>query len=198
MLQWFIRFPEFAEFNESSAPFRKNSTVASELWSASSSSTKENAGSPVNTHWRNERNYSSQVLRFSYFELKVRLIRLGFSFQKQKFLSLNAQPTDSQSGTTQLFVLSPWWNKVKRYFIQCLQSNILRINRRWDAVFINVFALVVIDSKVRENLGRPYISLSKITNLAFEQVTLIVPDAVSLHCHALSLTAPRLIYQLYK
>ena len=25
MLQWFIRFPEFAEFNESSAPFRKNS-----------------------------------------------------------------------------------------------------------------------------------------------------------------------------
>ena len=24
MLQWFIRFPEFAEFNESSAPFRKN------------------------------------------------------------------------------------------------------------------------------------------------------------------------------
>ena len=25
MLQWFIRFPEFTKFNESSAPFRKNS-----------------------------------------------------------------------------------------------------------------------------------------------------------------------------
>ena len=40
-------------------------------------------------------------LGFSYFELKIRLIRLirlGLSFQKQKFLSLNSQPTDSQSG----------------------------------------------------------------------------------------------------
>ena len=27
MLQWFIRFPEFAEFNENSAPFRKNSNI---------------------------------------------------------------------------------------------------------------------------------------------------------------------------
>ena len=30
MLQWFIKFPKFAEsteFNESSAPFRKNSSV---------------------------------------------------------------------------------------------------------------------------------------------------------------------------
>ena len=28
MLQWFIRFPEFAEFTESSAPFRKNCNVS--------------------------------------------------------------------------------------------------------------------------------------------------------------------------
>ena len=27
ILQWFIRFPEFSEFNESSVPFRKNSIV---------------------------------------------------------------------------------------------------------------------------------------------------------------------------
>ena len=35
MLQWFIRFPEFAEiteFNESSAPFRKNSNVVTTDW----------------------------------------------------------------------------------------------------------------------------------------------------------------------
>ena len=27
MLQWFIKFPEFFEFNQSSDPFRKNSNV---------------------------------------------------------------------------------------------------------------------------------------------------------------------------
>ena len=27
MVQWFISFPEFAEFSESSAPFRKNSII---------------------------------------------------------------------------------------------------------------------------------------------------------------------------
>ena len=34
MLQWFLRFPEFAEFNESSAPFRENSIgpIASTPW----------------------------------------------------------------------------------------------------------------------------------------------------------------------
>ena len=35
---------------------------------------------------------------FSDFVFKIRLIRLGFSFSKQKFLYLNSQPTDSQSG----------------------------------------------------------------------------------------------------
>ena len=36
---------------------------------------------------------------FSDFVFKIRLIRLGFSFQKQKkILNLNSQPTDSQSG----------------------------------------------------------------------------------------------------
>ena len=34
---------------------------------------------------------------FSGFVFKIRLIRLGFSFQKQKFLYLNSQPTDCQS-----------------------------------------------------------------------------------------------------
>ena len=37
-------------------------------------------------------------LDFSYFEFKIRLIRLGLSFQKQKFLYLNSKPADSQSG----------------------------------------------------------------------------------------------------
>ena len=40
----------------------------------------------------------SQVIEFSYFKFKIRLIRLGFSFRKQKVLFLNSQPTDSQSG----------------------------------------------------------------------------------------------------
>ena len=31
MLQWFISFHEFTEFNESSTPFRKNSIVLSEI-----------------------------------------------------------------------------------------------------------------------------------------------------------------------
>ena len=35
---------------------------------------------------------------FSDFVFKIRLIRLGFSFQKQKFLYLTLQSTDSQSG----------------------------------------------------------------------------------------------------
>ena len=39
-------------------------------------------------------------LGFSNFEFKIRLIRLGLSFQKQKFLYLNSQPIDSQSGVT--------------------------------------------------------------------------------------------------
>ena len=28
MFQWFIRFPEFTEFNDSSVPFMKNSNIA--------------------------------------------------------------------------------------------------------------------------------------------------------------------------
>ena len=44
-------------------------------------------------------------LGFSYFDIKIRLIRLGFSLQKQKFLDLNSQSTDSQSGViTQLWM----------------------------------------------------------------------------------------------
>ena len=35
---------------------------------------------------------------FSYFEFKIRLIRPGISFPKQKFLYFNSQPTDPQSG----------------------------------------------------------------------------------------------------
>ena len=35
---------------------------------------------------------------YFYFEFKIRLVRLGLSFQRQKFLYLNSQPTDSQSG----------------------------------------------------------------------------------------------------
>ena len=36
-----------------------------------------------------------KYLGFSDFEFKIRLIRLGFSFQKH--LYLNSQPTDNQS-----------------------------------------------------------------------------------------------------
>ena len=39
-------------------------------------------------------------LGFSYFEFKIRLIRLGLSFQTQKFLYLNSKPADFQSGVT--------------------------------------------------------------------------------------------------
>ena len=34
---------------------------------------------------------------FSYFEFKIKLIRLDLSFQKYKWLYLNSQPTDFQS-----------------------------------------------------------------------------------------------------
>ena len=34
---------------------------------------------------------------FFSFEFKIRLIKLGLSFQKQKFLYSNSQPTDSHS-----------------------------------------------------------------------------------------------------
>ena len=37
-------------------------------------------------------------LGFSYFEFRIRITRLGITFQKQKFLYLNLQPTDSQPG----------------------------------------------------------------------------------------------------
>ena len=37
------------------------------------------------------------LMDFSYFEFKIRLIRLDLSFQKEKFLYLNSQPIDSQS-----------------------------------------------------------------------------------------------------
>ena len=40
----------------------------------------------------------TRLIGFSCFEFKIRLIRRGISFQKQKFLYLNSQPTDSQSG----------------------------------------------------------------------------------------------------
>ena len=37
-------------------------------------------------------------LGFSYFEFKMRLIRLGLFSEKQKFLYSNSQPTDHQPG----------------------------------------------------------------------------------------------------
>ena len=43
----------------------------------------------------------NQNLGFSYFEFKIRLIRLSLSFQKQNFLYSNSQLTDSQSGVMQ-------------------------------------------------------------------------------------------------
>ena len=48
-------------------------------------------------------------LSFSYFEFKIRLIRQGLSFQKQKFLYLNLQPTDSQSGVITITPKSQLW-----------------------------------------------------------------------------------------
>ena len=48
-----------------------------------------------NTGWGKYPNQSC----FSDFVFKIRLIKLGFSFQKQKFLYLKPWPTDSQSGS---------------------------------------------------------------------------------------------------
>ena len=42
--------------------------------------------------------YSKCHLSFSYFEFKLRLIRLGLCFEIKRFLYSNSQPTDSQSG----------------------------------------------------------------------------------------------------
>ena len=51
-----------------------------------------------------------QIIVFSDFVLNIRLIRLGFSFQKnQKFLYLNSQPTDSQSGVLTITPKSQLW-----------------------------------------------------------------------------------------
>ena len=44
-----------------------------------------------------EKDSSAPHLCFSDFVFKIRLIRLGFSFQKQNFLYLNPQSIDSQS-----------------------------------------------------------------------------------------------------
>ena len=50
-----------------------------------------------------------KLLGFSYFELKIKLIRLGLSFQK-KFLYLNSQPIyDSQSGVITITPKSQLW-----------------------------------------------------------------------------------------
>ena len=43
------------------------------------------------------------------FVFKIRLIRLGFSYWKQKFLYLNSQPTDSQSGVITTTPQSQLW-----------------------------------------------------------------------------------------
>ena len=48
-------------------------------------------------------------LGFSYFKFKIRLIRLGFPFQKQKFLYSNSQPTDSQSRVLTITPKSQLW-----------------------------------------------------------------------------------------
>ena len=46
---------------------------------------------------------------FHFFEFKIRLIRLGLSFQKQKFLYSNSQPPDSQSGVITITPKSQLW-----------------------------------------------------------------------------------------
>ena len=50
-------------------------------------------------------------LGFSYCEFKI---RLGLSFQKQKFLYLYSQPTDSQSGDLIITPKSPLWETQKK------------------------------------------------------------------------------------
>ena len=46
---------------------------------------------------------------FTDFVFKIRLIRLGFSFQKQRILYLNPKPTDSQSGVLTTTSQSQLW-----------------------------------------------------------------------------------------
>ena len=53
--------------------------------------------------------HEKKHLGFSSFEFKIRLIRLGLSFQKQKFLYLNSQPSDSQSGVLTITPESQLW-----------------------------------------------------------------------------------------
>ena len=49
------------------------------------------------------------LMGFSYFEFKIRLIRLDLSFQKEKFHYLNSQPTDSQSEGITITPKSQLW-----------------------------------------------------------------------------------------
>ena len=48
-------------------------------------------------------------LGFSYFEFKIRLIRLGLSSQNKKIPVLNPQPTDSQSGVITIMPKNQLW-----------------------------------------------------------------------------------------
>ena len=53
--------------------------------------------------------FEDKQLGFSYFEFKIRQIRLRLSFQKQKFLYSNLQPTDSQSRVITIIPKSQLW-----------------------------------------------------------------------------------------
>ena len=48
-------------------------------------------------------------LGFSYFKFKIRLIKVGLSFQKQNILYLNSQLADSQSGVITITPKSQLW-----------------------------------------------------------------------------------------
>ena len=61
-------------------------------------------------------------LGFSYSEFNVRLIRLGLSFQKQKFLYSNSQPNYYHSGMMTITPKSqPWMGETKPF--NTLQSH---------------------------------------------------------------------------
>ena len=74
-------------------------------------------------------------LGFSYFEFKIRLIRLGLSFQKQNFLYSNSQPSAFQAGVITITPKNTVSGRHRRAFSN-LQSCLT------DSSWIHLFLLI--------------------------------------------------------
>ena len=86
----------------------------------------------------------------SYFEFKMRLIKLGLSFQKQKSLYSNSQLTDSQSGVMTITPKSQLWvGDIKLIQYKMGKTRIIALKR----VPIEVKATTCMASSTVENTG---------------------------------------------